>query len=88
MNKALKQLINRKKGNSISLRFSPIPTRNDYCSSGYGSSIAGSLLEHHHYSNIVDLVGGFDPWEEAIVNPSLQSASALQEPGGRTPQER
>ena len=34
-----------------------------------------------------DLVGGFEAWEEAIVNPSLQSAAALQEPGGRTPQE-
>ena len=58
-----------------------------YCSSGYRSSIAASLLDHHHFSNIVDLVGGFDAWEEAIVNPSLQSASALQEPGGRIPRE-
>jgi len=32
-------------------------------------------------------VGGFKAWEEAIVNPSLQSAAALQEPGGRIPQE-
>lgn len=57
-----------------------------YCSNGYRSSIAVSLLEHHHYGNIVDLVGGFDAWEEAIVNPSLQSAATLQEPGGRIPQ--
>jgi glyoxylase-like metal-dependent hydrolase (beta-lactamase superfamily II)/rhodanese-related sulfurtransferase len=59
-----------------------------YCSSGYRSSIAVSLLEHHHYSNIVDLVGGFDAWEEAVVNPALQSAQALQEAGGRTSRER
>ncbi len=68
-------------------RLQEIPTGHTivvYCSSGYRSSIAVSLLEHHHYSNIVDLVGGFEAWEEAIVNPCLQSASALQEPGGRT----
>ena len=59
-----------------------------YCSNGYRSSIATSLLEHHHYSNIVDLFGGFDAWEERIVNPSLQSASALQEPGGRIAKEQ
>ena len=74
----------------LSARLSEIPqdhTLAVYCSSGYRSSIAISLLEHHHYSNIVDLVGGFDAWEEAVVNPSLQSAMALQEPGARTPRE-
>ena len=71
-------------------RLSEIPqdhTTVVYCSSGYRSSIAVSLLEHHHYSNIVDLVGGFDAWEEVVVNPSLQSTTALQEPGGRIAQE-
>ena len=74
----------------LSTRLSEIPQDHTivvYSSSGYRSSIATSLLEHHHYSNIVDLKGGFDAWEEAIVNSSLQSAVALQEPGGRTPQE-
>jgi rhodanese-related sulfurtransferase len=74
----------------LSTRLSEIPKDHTiavYCSSGYRSSIAASLLEHHDYDNIVDLVGGFDAWEEAIVNPSLQSAAALQEPGGRTPRE-
>ena len=74
----------------LSTRLEEIPRDHTiavYCSSGYRSSIATSLLEHHHYENIVDLVGGFDAWEEAIVNPSLQSSSALQEPDGRTPQE-
>jgi glyoxylase-like metal-dependent hydrolase (beta-lactamase superfamily II)/rhodanese-related sulfurtransferase len=72
----------------LSTRLSEIPqdqTIAVYCSSGYRSSIAASLLEHHDYDNIVDLEGGFEAWEEAIVNPSLQSAAALQEPGGRTP---
>jgi rhodanese-related sulfurtransferase len=74
----------------LSTRLSEIPKDHTiavYCSSGYRSSIAASLLEHHDFDNIVDLVGGFDAWEEAIVNPSLQSAAALQEPGGRTPRE-
>ncbi len=74
----------------LSARLEEIPRDHTvavYCASGYRSSIASSLLEHHHFKNIVDLVGGFDAWEEAVVNPSLLSAEALQEPGGRTPQE-
>jgi len=74
----------------LSTRLSEIPRDHTiavYCSSGYRSSIAASLLDYHDYENIVDLVGGFEAWEEAILNPSLQSAAALQEPGGRTPQE-
>ncbi len=59
-----------------------------YCSEGYRSSIAASLLQHHHFSKISDLIGGFEAWEEAIINPSLQSSSALQEPGGRRGSER
>jgi len=69
-------------------RLSEIPTDHTvvvYCSSGYRSSIAISLLEHHHYSNIMDLEGGFEAWEEALANPPLPSASARQKPGGRTP---
>jgi len=74
----------------LSTRLAEIPQDHTvvvYCSGGYRSSIATSLLEHHHFSNIVDLENGFDAWEEAVVNPSLQSAMALQEPGGRTPEE-
>ncbi len=54
-----------------------------YCSNGFRSSMAASLLEHYHFSNIVELAGGFDAWEEAVVNTFLQSAEALQEAGGR-----
>ena len=74
----------------LSTRLSEIPLDHTvvvYCSGGYRSSIATSLLEHHHYSNIVDLVGGFEAWEEAIVNPLLQSASALQEAGAQRQRE-
>ncbi len=73
----------------LSTRLSEIPQDHTivvYCSSGYRSSIAASLLEHHYYDNIVNLVGGFDAWGEVVVIPSLQSAVAPQEPGGRTPQ--
>ena len=31
------------------------------------------------------LEGGFEAWEEALVNPSLPSTFPRQEPGGRTP---
>ena len=54
-----------------------------HCASGYRSSIAVSLLEHHGFTNMKDLVGGFDAWEEQIVSPSLQSAESLQQAGGR-----
>ena len=71
----------------LSNRLSEIPIDRTvvvYCSGGYRSSIGASILEHHHFSKIADLIGGFEAWETAIVNPSLHSSSALQEPGGRT----
>ena len=74
----------------LSTRLSELPLDQTivvYCSDSYRSSIAASLLGHHHFSNIVNLEGGFDAWEEAVINPSLQSAMALQEPGGRTSEE-
>jgi hypothetical protein len=30
-----------------------------------------------------DLVGGFDAWEEAMVNPLIQSAESLHQVGER-----
>ncbi|MGB0908890.1 MAG: MBL fold metallo-hydrolase [Nitrospirales bacterium] len=54
-----------------------------HCASGYRSSIAVSLLERHGFTNIQDLVGGFEAWEEHVVNPSLLSAESLQQAGGR-----
>ena len=54
-----------------------------YCTSGYRSSIAVSLLEHHGFTNIKDLLGGFNAWEAEVVNPSLLSSESLQQAGGR-----
>jgi rhodanese-related sulfurtransferase len=71
----------------LASRLSEIPCHHPimvYCSSGYRSSIAASLLEHRHYSNIIELTGGFEAWEMAVIHPSLQSPEALQQPGGRT----
>lgn len=71
----------------LATRLSELPRHHPivvYCSNGYRSSMAASLLEHQHFSNIIGLTGGFEAWEMAVVHPSLQSASALQQPGGRT----
>ena len=54
-----------------------------YCASGYRSSIAASVLEHHGLTNVMDLIGGFDAWERDVVNPSLQPDDSLLRTGGR-----
>lgn len=36
-----------------------------HCASGYRSSIVASLLEQHGFTEVMDLVGGFDAWEKA-----------------------
>jgi glyoxylase-like metal-dependent hydrolase (beta-lactamase superfamily II)/rhodanese-related sulfurtransferase len=65
----------------LASRLSDIPRDHSiviYCSSGYRSSIATSLLEHQHFSNIIELTGGFEAWEMAMVHSSPHSASPLQ----------
>ncbi len=50
----------------LATRLSDIPrdcTIVVYCSSGYRPFIAVSLLEHRHFSHIMDLIGGFEYWE-------------------------
>ncbi len=54
-----------------------------HCAGGYRSSIAVSLLEHHGFTNMKDLVGGLNAWEEEVVNPSLHSPESLHQAGGR-----
>ena len=54
-----------------------------HCASGYRSSIAVSLLERNGFRNVIDLVGGFEAWEQDVVNPSIQPPEALQQAGGR-----
>ncbi len=66
----------------LPMRLSHIPTTRPvivYCSNGYRSSIATSLLHHYQFSNVVELTGGFDAWEATVINPSLHSSSSLQE---------
>ncbi|GJL61567.1 MBL fold metallo-hydrolase [Candidatus Nitrospira salsa] len=54
-----------------------------HCANGYRSSIAVSLLEQHGFTNIKDLIGGFDAWEAQVVNPSLHSSESLHQAGDR-----
>ena len=58
----------------LSLRLQEVPPDRDlvvYSSAGYRSSIAVSLLQKHGFSRVKHLAGGFDAWEEAIVNPLI-----------------
>ena len=67
-------------------RLQEIPTDRTvviYCTSGYRSSIAASVLEHHGMTNVRDLIGGFDAWEQEVVNPSLHQDDSLLRAGGR-----
>lgn len=47
-----------------------------HCATGDRSSIAVSLLLREGWTNVTDLVGGFEAWEQEIINPSLHSAEA------------
>lgn len=49
----------------LSQEFSQVPHEQAvvvHCASGYRSSIGVSLLEHAGFSNVMDLVGGFEAW--------------------------
>ena len=37
-----------------------------YCAGGYRSSIGASLLRQHGFTDVVDLVGGYDAWSESV----------------------
>ncbi len=54
-----------------------------HCGNGYQSSIAASLLEHHGFGNIIDLIGGLDAWEQVVVTPSLHSPESIHQVEGR-----
>ena len=45
-----------------------------HCASGYRSSIAVSLLQHHHKENHADLIGGIAAWEAAKL-PTVAAAA-------------
>jgi hydroxyacylglutathione hydrolase len=36
-----------------------------HCKSGYRSVIAGSLLQRAGFKNVVNVIGGFDAWQQA-----------------------
>jgi len=58
-----------------------------HCKSGYRSSVACSLLLRAGYTNIVNVVGGFDAWQEAGEPvetgpvPQMASAASQTRPG-------
>jgi hydroxyacylglutathione hydrolase len=39
-----------------------------YCAGGYRSSVAASLLRHNGFTDVSDILGGYNAWEEAIQN--------------------
>ena len=54
--------------NQLKERYEEIPNDKEliiYCSAGYRSSIAVSLLEMNNFRNVSDLVGGISAWEVA-----------------------
>ena len=53
-----------------------------HSATGYRSSLAASLLKHHGFTNLIDLVGGFDAWEQEVVHPNLHSPESLQPSDG------
>ena len=67
-------------------RLQEIPTCSEvvvYCSNGYRSSIAASLLQRHDCCHVNDLIGGFEVWEHMVMNPLRESADVSNEVGGR-----
>ena len=48
-----------------------------HCKSGYRSMIASSLLQRAGYKNIINVVGGFDAWNEAKLPVATQVGAAV-----------
>jgi glyoxylase-like metal-dependent hydrolase (beta-lactamase superfamily II) len=44
-----------------------------YCKSGYRSTIAASLLQRAGFSNVINMVGGFDAWQSAGLPVKIPS---------------
>lgn len=47
-----------------------------HCASGYRSSIAASVLEKEHWSETIDLIGGYEAWEKTWGRPNESSQFA------------
>lgn len=39
-----------------------------YCAGGYRSSVAASLLRHHGFTDVSDILGGYNAWDDAHQN--------------------
>ena len=39
-----------------------------YCAGGYRSSVAASLLRQHGFTDVSDILGGYNAWAEAVQN--------------------
>ncbi len=46
-----------------------------YCTSGYRSAIAASILQNHGHTRILDLVGGMSAWEAAKLETVLPGSA-------------
>jgi len=45
-----------------------------HCKSGYRSIIACSLLQRAGYANVINVIGGFDAWQEAKLSSASEKA--------------
>jgi hydroxyacylglutathione hydrolase len=48
-----------------------------HCKGGYRSMIAASLLQRSGFTNLVDLTGGFDAWQDAEPPVAKTEGSAV-----------
>jgi hydroxyacylglutathione hydrolase len=55
-----------------------------HCKSGYRSSIACSLLQRAGFTDLVNVTGGFDSWEQAAFPAETGPAPALASAAART----
>lgn len=65
-------------GNAVNIPVGELPDRLEeldrrkptvvYCAGGYRSSMAASLLRHHGFADVSDLLGGYNAWEEVTQN--------------------
>jgi hydroxyacylglutathione hydrolase len=51
------------------------------CHSGSRSAVAASVLETHRYTNVINLQGGFEAWEQAGY-PVVRGGQGVQEAAG------
>ena len=45
-----------------------------HCKSGYRSAIACSLLQRAGHNNIINVIGGFDAWQQAQLPTAVAAA--------------